>query len=515
MRNILQPCMAFISPWVIAGGLIGGASDAIADAPQPTKPRKDVQVPRKATRVDSAIELVSGTSQDDDFFDRALLPASAVMQSGGLSSQQCITGPNGLSPQQCVPGVGPGAMPGAPGSMPSTAGPQPPLDSSPRLSDPDSVFPRSPEPPATSPAMSPITSLSAGQGASTAASFVPAFMGDFFGQGSTVMCNNGNAYGGEGGGFLAGQGNVSIPTATSVGMMKLAENTSPLPRDRVFLSYNYFSNVRLTPDGVPVNRLTPGVEKTFFNGNASVEVRVPMALTLGSGTTIGQGYDTNQYELGNLTTFFKALLYRDDQYAWSMGLGVAAPTANSISVFDAQGATVAQINNQAWHALPFVGCVYTPNDRFFAQGLFQFDVATNGNSVYTQNDAQALQKDGILTDPTFMFTSFGTGYWMYQSPDPTSTLTRVALLTELHINRTLQSTDSVQGTQVTTGVRQDQFRTINALVGTNIMLGQTNSLLLGYVFPMDGGQRVFDGEFRVLFNWYFGGVPNRATRVQF
>ncbi|WP_157605408.1 hypothetical protein [Schlesneria paludicola] len=510
MRNFLQPCMAFISPWVIAGGLIGGPSDAIADATQQSKPRKAVRVSRRTSRVDDAIVQVSGTSTDEDFFDRALLPASSIVPFEGTSSQNCTTGTNGLSQQQCVPGGMPGTTPGA---MPPATNPQPTLDTPSGLSDPDSVFPRSPEPP--SPAMNPITSLSAGQGASTAASYVPAFMGDFFGQGSTVICNNGNAYGGDGGGFLAGKGSVSVATSTPVGIMKLAENTSPLPRDRVFLSYNYFSNVRLTPDGIPVNRLTPGVEKTFFNGNASVEVRVPMALTLGSGTTIGQGYDTNQYELGNLTTFFKGLLYRDEQYAWSAGFGVAAPTANGTTLFDAQGATVAQINNQAWHALPFLGCVYTPNDRFFAQGLFQFDFATNGNSVYTQNDSQVLQKDGILTDPAYMFTSFGAGYWMYQSPDPTSRLTRIALLTELHINRTLQSTDSVQGTQVNTGVRQDPFRTVNALVGTNIMLGQTNSLLLGYVFPMDGGQRVFDGEFRVLFNWYFGGVPNRATRVQF
>ncbi len=62
--------------------------------------------------------------------------------------------------------------------------------------------------------------------------------------------------------------------------MKLSENTSPIPRDRVFVNYSYFDNVPLQQGGVDVNRFVPGFEKTFFNGITSVEVRAPMASTL-------------------------------------------------------------------------------------------------------------------------------------------------------------------------------------------------------------------------------------------
>ena len=64
------------------------------------------------------------------------------------------------------------------------------------------------------------------------------------------------------------------------------------------------------------------------------------------------------------------------------------------------------------------------------------------------------------------------------------------------------------------GTRQT-ISTVNAVLGSNFMLGQDKSLMLGYVVPLGGGQdQAFDGEFRLLFNWYFGGT-NRLSRAQF
>ncbi len=77
------------------------------------------------------------------------------------------------------------------------------------------------------------------------------------------------------------QGVGSFP-AVNAGKIRLAESTSPIPRDRLFFNYSYFNDVPLAAGGVSVNRYTFGVEKTFFNGMTSLELRAPFATTLSS-----------------------------------------------------------------------------------------------------------------------------------------------------------------------------------------------------------------------------------------
>src|SRR4029079_7105637 len=81
--------------------------------------------------------------------------------------------------------------------------------------------------------------------------------------------------------------NFTLPLAGASRIGKISENDSPIPRDRVFFSYNHFQNVfqisetPLTPPGPamirqePIDRYTLGFEKTFFDGWTSVEVRMP------------------------------------------------------------------------------------------------------------------------------------------------------------------------------------------------------------------------------------------------
>ncbi|MBM4076186.1 MAG: hypothetical protein FJ267_11120 [Planctomycetes bacterium] len=392
--------------------------------------------------------------------------------------------------------------------------------------NPDAVFsPASPATPSTSdPSTQPLTqspsdmstnsqpsssinSLSAGQGSLTAQNSAPAFLGDFFG-GATAQIA---------GPVMGTAGPASIATQTSVGVMKLAENTSPLPRDRVFSSFNYFDNVNLVPGGMSVYRFTPGFEKTFFNGQSSIEVRVPMARTLSSSTvTDGSSifYDTDQYEIGNLTTYFKVLLWGNDQFALSSGVGVAAPTADDIRLYDTGGDALAVIKNDVWHIMPFIGSVFTPTDRLYFQNLIQLDTATSGNSISILDGV--LTKAGYLNDPTFLFCSMGTGYWLYQSDDPSSAISRVSVLSEIHFNNSLQKTDVVTANDGSTvGAPAQRIQSINGIIGTNVMLGENRSLTLGYVVPIgNGSDQAFDGEFRALFNWYFGST-DRQSRVQF
>ena len=377
-------------------------------------------------------------------------------------------------------------------------------------------------------------SLQAGQGSLTAQNnvaaggFTPNFIGDSFGSGgfqsqtvfgtvSTLIVPVGTI------GVLSG-GLGSAPGA-NIGRSNLVENSSPIPRDRVYTNYSYFNNTPLVPGGVNVNRVTPGFEKTFLGGNASVEVRMPFASTINN--TISQDGKGNYFssdgtQLGNLTTYFKGLLYRNETFAVSSGLGLALPTAQSFNLKDTTtGSTLVHVNNQAVHLLPFIGGVYTPNQRFFAQSMLQFDIDPMGNSVQMQdfgNSTGQLYSMGRAHDASWVFASVSTGYWVYRDFGSNNMITGIAPIIELHDNSTMSNAQGVSA-NVPTGLQyvgQGQAtQLINGTVGVNILFRDQGSLVLGFATPIAGvNDRQFDGEFRVLFNWYFGRTtPQR--RVQF
>ena len=396
--------------------------------------------------------------------------------------------------------------------------PCPPNPCQPNVLQPDQVFPSNTPPmgnPQAAPQSNfsnqpPVSSLAAGQGAISGQDYVPGFFGDFFAGPATIIDST-------------GPGVVALPLNGTVGLMKFVENSSPIPRDRFYVNYSYFDDVNMIPGKLDVRRMTPGFEKTFFNGTTSFELRAPMATTLNSTTLFDatnvrvNGYDTTNFELGNLTGFFKALLYQDDVWALSTGLGVALPTADDQKVIndDGSGQVFNRIKNSSVHLLPFLGAVATPTDRWFMQGVLQFDAGLNGNSVYGFN-GNTLIKEGTLNDPNWIFVSLGQGYWIYQAADQSSVINRIALVNEFHFNNTLGRTDQVVGQTATFSDRLN-VQSINTVMGANILFDQNKSLMLGYSHPVGGGNdRSFDGEFRAIFNWYFGPNPlNRQTRVQF
>ncbi len=329
---------------------------------------------------------------------------------------------------------------------------------------------------------------------------------------------------------------VPSPAAggASVGRLKLAENTSPIPRDRVYLNYSYFDNVRLSADGVDVNRFSPGFEKTFFDGQASFEFRVPIAATLDSNSLFDSGSgaatplnltNTSNAELGNLTMWLKAIIYRTETWAASTGLGITVPTADDVNVrlFDGFAThDLININNRSVHLMPFVGIVCAPNDRVFYQGMLQFDFDANGNPVgLNQFDVNTLSFTGLsdagrINDTTFLFLDVGAGYWFHQSDEPYETgLTGLAGIVELHYNAALQTTDVVSNGNFQVGDYLDNIQVLNAVVGSTFEFDYDKTATFAYVIPLEQGQdRQFDGEFRLFFNWFFGR-RDRLTRPVF
>jgi hypothetical protein len=84
-----------------------------------------------------------------------------------------------------------------------------------------------------------------------------------------------------GGGFLLTSGQT-VPIARGDRRFKVAENVSPIPRDRILFNYNHFHNSLTDINGASrdLDRFTFGFEKTFLHGRASIETRLPLAVGL-------------------------------------------------------------------------------------------------------------------------------------------------------------------------------------------------------------------------------------------
>ena len=310
---------------------------------------------------------------------------------------------------------------------------------------------------------------------------------------------------------------ILIPSSVT-GRMKLAENVSPIPRNRLFFNYSSFNNVPLTPQGITVNRFTPGFEKTFFGKLASVEVRTPFASTLDSNIFSDGITNTSKAEFGNVFLAFKGILLASNSWAISSGMSLSLPTADDNRVFSRDGTELVRVKNQSVHVMPFIGGVITPTSKFFLQGILQVDIDSNGNDVLTQdinaNGQNTLQKIGRFQDSTLLYTDVGIGYWiMRRGPRDQSFLRGIIPTLEGHYNRSLNDADCVTGSissggiTIPTTVIQPvikQLDVVNMVGGCAFQFRNNSRMSIGYAAPLgSNNDRTFDGEWRATWNKFY------------
>jgi hypothetical protein len=258
----------------------------------------------------------------------------------------------------------------------------------------------------------------------------------------------------------AGPINVANPGATSLLNAAVADNNSPLPRDRVGFRFNFFSDAQqVTGFGPPVfneqgigtafaetrsydvKSYTFNFEKTFLDQRASLELRVPFStglsthLDLSAGTIVGPddggafdvvstpqntlGREGTQF--GNMTLIAKGLAYQSCSVALSGGVALGIPTGDdtAVNIVDYSGPAVQgiatvqrlrqiEINNQTWSLSPFLAFLVTPTERFFTQGFVQFDFPLNTSSIFYKESTprgslppvSALERAGLVSYPT-------------------------------------------------------------------------------------------------------------------
>jgi len=339
---------------------------------------------------------------------------------------------------------------------------------------------------------------------------------------------------------------IQLPNAATAGSIKLSDNSSPIPRDRIIFDYSFFKNAALAPGGIDVNRFVAGFEKTVLTDWISVELRVPFATTLDQNIlidvensgSIGRT-NTDAVEFGNMAFWTKVLLFNNETWAASAGLGLGVPTANDIQLTRSDGVELYAIQNRAYHLLPFVGGVWMPNDKFFLQGMMQVDVDLSGNPTVINQDPNKLfsrggtfTDAGKLNDPVFLFCDVSAGYWLTrEQPGSGRFLTGLAAQFEVHYNQSLGGFDSVSAPMVDSTGRQlhfwnpdtqsiqplalqiggaDAFTAVNLTTGFTAEILDNSQLSVGCAVPVVGGSgHEFDYEVRINFNHFFG----RSTRA--
>jgi hypothetical protein len=289
-----------------------------------------------------------------------------------------------------------------------------------------------------------------------------------------------------------------------VGRLKIAENNSPLPRDRWFVNYSLFDNVPLLQGGVTINRLSPGFEKTFLDKNASFELRMPIATTLDSDIVAGGPTSLGHLEWGDLFMALKFLMLETPRGAFSAGVGMTVPIADDVFVRTTGGKSLVAIRNDAVHLLPYIGWLRQYDGGFFTQGFAQLDLDLNGNPVEANVTGNGLVPIGTVQDMTYLQLDWGVGYLHWVSPGRWGPLIRVVPTCELHYNRSLESADFVQTRGFRIGEAKDDFQLLNTVFGGTLDFRNNSSLSVGYVTPIgNSSDQLFDGELRAFWNRYY------------
>jgi hypothetical protein len=286
-----------------------------------------------------------------------------------------------------------------------------------------------------------------------------------------------------------------------VGRYKPSEDTNPLPRDRFIFNYDYFGAVPLG-NGIDVNRFQIGFEKTFFNGMTSVEFRLPFAGTISSDAAVGN--QVTRVEVGDLRITPRLLLWNTPTVHVGTGFCMYLPTARDTKISASDGTPLVDIPNRALVLSPYLGVLYTPNDRFFAQAWTSCDFDTMGCPVLLNPGGMFLNYAGRLQDPPNLALDGQFGYWIYKTPNRESFLTGVAPFVELHYGGNLAARTFV--TDGTLLVPAGTVNELNMTAGLYFLLRGRSAIQFGAVVPLRTDDRPFGLQLGVRANFFFG--PN-------
>jgi hypothetical protein len=166
--------------------------------------------------------------------------------------------------------------------------------------------------------------------------------------------------------------------------------------------------------------------------------------------------------------------------------------------------------------MPFLGILYTPNDRFFSQVFLQVDTDVNGHPVAIRDPfTGTLAPAGDLDDQDFLYVDLAFGYWLCRDNSGCSRISGIAPIFEVHWNTSIEESRGVQQSGLRVGAVADDIDQVNFVAGVTVECHGNTTLTTAFTSPVSGNtDRDFDGELRVIFNRRFG-PQSRASRAQF
>jgi hypothetical protein len=298
----------------------------------------------------------------------------------------------------------------------------------------------------------------------------PEFAGDFFvGRLGAILGRS----------RLGGGTFIAAHTPSGSRSLKIADNESPRPQDRVYIVYNYFDDYAIAlnrriggDEHFFEHRETLGFEKTCLCGAASIGFRLPLSEILTDDPTpsaFTRGLAGTDTSIGDLSVIFKYAVFddRDAGNLLSTGLVVTSPTGEK--------------GHNPFHKVvlqPFVGYIYRCGD-WFLHGFTSVDVPVDSD------------------DSTLLFNDVGIGYFLYQCPDPCQCVTAVIPMFEVHVNTPLNHRGAL-GTTDPAGTSD----TVDLTLSNAVELHQRARLITGLIIPVSG-PRPFNFEIMTALNWRF------------
>ncbi len=295
--------------------------------------------------------------------------------------------------------------------------------------------------------------------------------------------------------ITAGGGGVAVRR------FKIAENNSPMPRDRVFFNYSFFNDVQANFGDI--SRYVLGFEKTFGRKVGSLEMRLPFAATLDS-QQVADGVIARGFQFGDLLLIWKLLLWHDRQFAIAVGNGVAVPTASGTGLYFEDGRQLLDIRNDAVHYLPYFAGSWAPNSRFFTESFVQFDFDGKGDRVFGSSvGGSTLPQIGRLNDSSILFVDTAFGFWLRNDPCR-RVLTGVAPVAEFHYATTITNADVVSGNGLVITDISPRIDVLNLTLGTHFRFRRGLNVTAGMTVPLrQGDDEPFDYEALAQVNWIF------------
>lgn len=328
-------------------------------------------------------------------------------------------------------------------------------------------------------------------------------IGDFF--------NNTGQFGGFSYELMGNAVPVNSPVAGGDRRYKVSDYFSPLPVNRVYVTYHNFDDPVNDVNGnvLDVHRYTMGIERTFWQDAASFEVRVPFIHGLNRNQT-GDGVAGNLIdgtEFGNLTLVTKFLLTERCNRSWSAGMALTVPTADDATITttgtpNPSGGPLVRIENEAYSLHPFMAWNVRPTNDTWITYSTQLDFNLEGNGFISLPGSGAETADKY-NDQNLLSFDVSMGRWFYRDRCCSGRwIQGIAGIWELHYTTTINDTDVVQagfaGNGDTFSNPFNRIDLLNTTAGLRFQLGSQTFVTLSGVAPLrEFENRPFDAEFNL------------------